>query len=111
MLLALMSLASIVLPPPCGHTDTINCSGDMIGTREHACHVVVVGAEEYCEEGVGRVALGEGSFVGQVGGEEGGDGVKDVGQCPGLGGVACPAVLAGYAGRILAQPTLPDIPR
>ena len=35
--------------PQIGHTDTVNCSDDMIGTREHACHVVVVGAEEYCE--------------------------------------------------------------
>ena len=72
--------------------------------------MVVVGAEEYCEEGVGRVELGEGGFVGHVGGEEGGDGVEDVGQSPGLGGVPCPAVLAGFAGPILAQLALPTVP-
>jgi hypothetical protein len=76
----------------------------MIGTREHACHVVVVGAEEYCEECVSWVEFGEGGFIWHVVGEEGGDGVENVGQCPGLGGVACPAVLAGFAGPILASP-------
>ena len=50
-------------------------------------------------------------MVGHVGGEEGGDGVEDVGQSSGLGGVPSPAVLTGFAGPILAQLALPAIPR
>ena len=83
----------------------------MEGAGNHPSEVVVVRGKEDGEEGVCGIKLGRGCVVWHVGDEEGGDGVKEVGEGPGPGCVASIAVLARLAGSSLAQSALPAVPR